>query len=111
MSASDPYVSFRIYTNWLVGTGGLTAKFLEDLKSDYGERLYFKYTFSDISSGFFVQAQERFKEYAAIEYQALDISQDPLEQGFKAGEYDLIIASNVCFQATLCGSNLYSRSF
>lgn len=100
------------------GTGGLTAKFLEHLESDYGERLYFKYTFSDISSGFFVQAQERFKKYAGIEYQALDISQNPLEQGFKAGEYDLIVASNVCFQATLCsrspsddGSNLYSRSF
>jgi len=89
------------------GTGGLTAKFLEHLKSDYGERLYFKYTFSDISSGFFVQAQERFKEYAGIEYQALDISQNPLEQGFKAGEYDLIVASNVCFQA----STLCSRSF
>ena len=82
------------------GTGGLTAKFLEHLKSDYDERLYFKYTFSDISSGFFVQAQQRFKEYAGIEYQALDISQNPLEQGFKPGEYDLIIASNVCFQAS-----------
>lgn len=89
------------------GTGGLTAKFLEHLKSDYSERLYYKYTFSDISSGFFVQAQERFKEYAGIEYRALDISQDPLEQSFKAGEYDLIIASNVCFQT----SNLCSRSF
>ncbi|KAH8596055.1 putative polyketide synthase [Bisporella sp. PMI_857] len=83
------------------GTGGLIAKFLEHLISDYGERLYFKYTFSDISSGFFVQAQERFKEYAGIEYQALDISQNPLEQGFKAGEYDLIVASNV-LHATPC---------
>lgn len=83
----------------MIGTGGLTNKFLSDLKSDYGERLYYKYTFTDVSSGFFVQAQERFKDYAGIEYQALDISQDPLEQGFKAGEYDLIIASNVSFQA------------
>lgn len=77
------------------GTGGLTARFLEHLKSDYGERLYFKYTFSDISSGFFAQAQERFKDYAGMEFQALDISQDPLEQGFQAGEYDVIVASNV----------------
>ena len=89
------------------GTGGLTAKILEHLKSDYGEHLYFKYTFSDISSNFLVQAQERFKEYAGIEYQALDISQDPLEQGFKAGEYNLIVASNVCFQASI----LCSQSF
>ncbi|KAK7703237.1 Mycolipanoate synthase [Diaporthe eres] len=77
------------------GTGGLTAKFLEQLKSDYGERLYLKYTFTDISSGFFVQAKERFADYQGIEYKALDISKNPLEQGFTAGEYDLIIASNV----------------
>ncbi|KAI3392455.1 hypothetical protein diail_5699 [Diaporthe ilicicola] len=77
------------------GTGGLTAKFLEQLKSDFGERLYLKYTFTDISSGFFVQARERFADYQGMEYKALDISKDPLEQGFTAGEYDLIIASNV----------------
>ncbi|KAJ4302895.1 Mycolipanoate synthase [Kalmusia sp. IMI 367209] len=77
------------------GTGGLTAKFLEQLKSEFGERLYLKYTFTDISSGFFVQAKERFKNYEGIEYQALDISKDPVEQGFNAGEYDLIVASNV----------------
>ncbi|PLB45036.1 putative polyketide synthase [Aspergillus steynii IBT 23096] len=77
------------------GTGGLTAKFLEQLRSDFDERLYLKYTYTDISSGFFVQAKERFKDYDGIEYKALDISRDPLEQGFNAGEYDLIIASNV----------------
>ncbi|PLB55540.1 putative polyketide synthase [Aspergillus steynii IBT 23096] len=77
------------------GTGGLTAKFLEQLKSDFDERLYLKYTYTDISSGFFVQAKERFKDYDGIEYKALDISRNPVEQGFNAGEYDLIIASNV----------------
>lgn len=77
------------------GTGGLTSKFLEQLQSDFGERLYLKYTFTDISSGFFVQAKQRFKDHEGIEYRALDISKDPLEQGFAAGEYDLIIASNV----------------
>ena len=79
------------------GTGGLTAKFLDHLRSDYGERLYLKYTFTDVSSGFFVQAKERFKDFEGIEYQALDISKSPLEQGFNAGEFDLIIASNVCY--------------
>lgn len=77
------------------GTGGLTAKILENLKSDFGERLYLKYTFTDISSGFFVQSKERFREYEGIEYRVLDISKDPLDQGFNSGEYDLIIASNV----------------
>ncbi|KAL4970621.1 type I polyketide synthase [Aspergillus stella-maris] len=77
------------------GTGGLTAKILQQLQSEYGERLYFQYTFTDVSSGFFVAAQERFKEYSGMEYKVLDISKDPLVQGFKEGEYDLIIASNV----------------
>ena len=79
------------------GTGGMTAKFLEMLKSDFGERLYLKYTFTDISSGFFVQAKERFRAYEAIEYKLLDISKDPMAQGFTPGEYDLIIASNVSY--------------
>ena len=77
------------------GTGGLTAKFLEQLKSDFGERLYLKYTYTDVSSGFFVQAKERFADHEGIEYKALDVSKNPLEQGFTAGEFDLIIASNV----------------
>ncbi|KAL4795380.1 acyl transferase domain-containing protein [Aspergillus venezuelensis] len=77
------------------GTGGLTAKILQQLQSEFGERLYFQYTLTDVSSGFFVAAQERFKEYFGMEYKVLDISKDPVAQGFKQGEYDLIIASNV----------------
>ncbi|EAW17483.1 putative polyketide synthase, partial [Aspergillus fischeri NRRL 181] len=77
------------------GTGGLTAKILKHLQSEFGERLYLQYTFTDVSSGFFVAAKERFKQYDAIEYKTLDISRNPLEQGFNAEEYDLVIASNV----------------
>ncbi|KAF2762537.1 putative polyketide synthase [Pseudovirgaria hyperparasitica] len=88
------------------GTGGITAKFLEHLRSDYGERLYWRYTFTDISSGFFIAAKERFKHYEGIQYQVLDISKDPRKQGFVAGGYDIIVASNVlhatpCLQDTL----------
>ncbi|KAI1860324.1 uncharacterized protein JN550_011590 [Neoarthrinium moseri] len=77
------------------GTGGLTAKILKELRSSFGDRLYLQYTFTDVSSGFFVAAQDRFKEFDAIEYKVLDISKDPVGQGFKAGDYDLVIASNV----------------
>ncbi|PYI33455.1 hypothetical protein BP00DRAFT_470507 [Aspergillus indologenus CBS 114.80] len=83
------------------GTGGLTAKVLSNLRSAYGERLYLQYTFTDISSGFFSAAKTRFQEYEAIEYKVLDISKNPLEQGFQGEEYDLIIASNV-LHATPC---------
>lgn len=83
------------------GTGGLTSKVLCGLEPEHEERLYGSYTFTDVSSGFFVQAQSRFKDSQAIEYKALDISQDPTLQGFQAGSYDLIIASNV-LHATPC---------
>ena len=77
------------------GTGGLTSKILQSLRSEYGERLYLSYTFTDVSSGFFVQAQDRFKHYDGIEYKVLDVSRDPTKQGFRESEYDLIVASNV----------------
>ena len=88
------------------GTGGLTEKFLEQLQSDFGERLYLKYTFTDISSGFFAQAKERFKDHEGIEFKALDISKNLLEQGFTTGEYDLIIASNACSHSSLSIPNI-----
>ncbi|KAK8017706.1 hypothetical protein PG993_014032 [Apiospora rasikravindrae] len=85
------------------GTGGLTSKILEALVADagFGERLYHQYTYTDVSSGFFVQSKERFRDFENIEYRVLDISRDPLEQGFDEGAYDLIVASNV-IHATPC---------
>jgi SAM-dependent methyltransferase len=77
------------------GTGGTTAKILEYLVSENRERMYFSYTYTDISSGFFVAARERFSDAQAIEYAVLDISHDPLDQGFEEHSYDLVIASNV----------------
>ncbi|KAL9618288.1 MAG: hypothetical protein Q9160_006999 [Pyrenula sp. 1 TL-2023] len=77
------------------GTGGLTAKILKQLQSEFGERLFLQYTFTDVSSGFFVAAQERFKEFDGIEYKVLDISKNPITQGFIPNDYDIIIASNV----------------
>ena len=77
------------------GTGGTTEQILRDLRATTGERTYSTYTFTDISAGFFVAAKERFKDVPDIEYSVLDISQDPLAQGFEAQSYDLIIATNV----------------
>jgi SAM-dependent methyltransferase len=58
--------------------------------------LYSKYTFTDISAGFFPAAKERFRGYKNIDYRVLDISKDPAEQAFADDEkYDLIIATNV----------------
>ncbi|KAL9609603.1 MAG: hypothetical protein Q9167_005646 [Letrouitia subvulpina] len=77
------------------GTGGTTSTILPHLKSAYGERMFGSYQYTDVSAGFFVQAKERFKDYQGIEYAILDISQDPIQQGFEAESFDLVIATNV----------------
>lgn len=56
---------------------------------------YSSYTFTDISVGFFEEAQETFKGHGRIIYEALDIERDPTTQGFTENSYDLVIASNV----------------
>lgn len=76
------------------GTGGSTSNILKFLTPG-NKRYYSKYTFTDISSGFFSAAKERFGMYSNIEYATLDISKDPFQQGFEDCQYDLIIATNV----------------
>lgn len=83
------------------GTGGTTAAVLPTLRSEFGERLYAKYTYTDISAGFFRDASNKFAEFEAVEYKVLDISKDPIAQGFEPESYDLIIAAN-CLHATPC---------
>lgn len=77
------------------GTGGTTLVALNALTAIKGEPLYASYTFTDISSGFFSAAKERFKHFPGLEFKTLDIGRDPGEQGFELGTYDLIVASNV----------------
>lgn len=79
------------------GTGGTTSEVLPALSKlkPYDDRNYLSYTFTDVSPGFFGSAKERFKDYEAMEYRVLDISKDPLDQGFTEGSYDVIVASNV----------------
>ncbi|KNG90606.1 putative polyketide synthase [Aspergillus nomiae NRRL 13137] len=77
------------------GTGGDTLVALQGLTLDHSNRLYSTYTFTDISPGFLLEAKEKYKSYPGMEYATLDISRDPVEQGFEPESYDLIIAANV----------------
>ena len=73
------------------GTGSATASVLPELPEGL-----FSYTYTDISAGFFAEAESRFGDGGGcIEYRPLDIEKDPVPQGFDAHAYDLIIASNV----------------
>ena len=71
------------------GTGSATASVLPELAEGC-----FDYTYTDISAGFFAEAEARFSN-DGIEYRPLDIEKDPIAQGFESHGYDLLIASNV----------------
>lgn len=72
------------------GTGGTTSYILEAL----GERA-FKYTFTDISHGFLLAAQQKFDGQGAMDYKTLDLQQDLIDQGEQPASYDVIVAANV----------------
>ncbi|KAF2651814.1 hypothetical protein K491DRAFT_606161 [Lophiostoma macrostomum CBS 122681] len=64
---------------------------LEELSRD-GRQLYSKYTFT--ARGI-IPSQAQTAKHVNIQYSILDLEKDPLEQGFEAGQYDLIVARNV----------------
>ncbi|KAJ5971450.1 Acyl transferase/acyl hydrolase/lysophospholipase [Penicillium vulpinum] len=70
------------------GTGGTTAKILS-------QTMYSTYTFTDISAAFFPAAKDRFNSHSNMIFKTLDITKDPLDQGFEPESFDLIIAANV----------------
>ena len=73
------------------GTGSATASVLPELPDGR-----FDYTYTDISAGFFAEAEARFGDGGGrIQYRTLDIEKDPIAQGFDSHGYDLLIASNV----------------
>ena len=56
----------------------------------------FDYMYTDISAGFFAEAEARFSTAdTSIDYRVLDIEKHPLDQGFETHGYDLVIAANV----------------
>ncbi|KAG9495698.1 hypothetical protein J7337_012254 [Fusarium musae] len=77
------------------GTGGTTETILRGLAQVHGLPAYSVYTFTDVSAGFFPAAKDRFSDASNMDFKVLDVSRNPLEQGFPGGTYDLIVAANV----------------
>ncbi|KAF2758046.1 hypothetical protein EJ05DRAFT_500564 [Pseudovirgaria hyperparasitica] len=76
------------------GTGGATKSVLRKALHES----FNSYTFTDVSTGFFEQTRGELNSLgldSRIIFDVLDISKDPISQGFKYGSYDLIIASYV----------------
>ncbi|KAF3058250.1 Lovastatin diketide synthase LovF [Daldinia childiae] len=79
------------------GTGGVSFPILESLGGSHDTSPHFtKYTFTDITTGYFEKAIEKLAPWTPfMEFRNLNIEQDPASQGFKEYSYDLIVASNV----------------
>lgn len=80
------------------GTGSATGYVIDALTYHDGWAnvcpRFSDYTFTDISPSFFEKAKEKY-DTDRMTFKTLDIEKDPLLQGFKAANYDLIIAANV----------------
>lgn len=75
------------------GTGGTTAIVLEQIQQ-FQPNVKFWYT--DIAAGFTRVGRREFSaKYDFMEFKALDVSKNPIEQGFMAQDFDIIICNNV----------------
>lgn len=80
------------------GTAGTTLPVIEALTRNgkEGHPSFADYTFTDISTGFFENARVKLAKWSQrISYKKLDISQNPAEQGFQLGDFDIVVAANV----------------
>lgn len=81
------------------GVGVATKACLEALGASghaSGSR-YARWDYTDISRSFFGKAATKFgEEGSRMQFKKLDIEEDPENQGFEAGSYDMIVAGWVC---------------
>ncbi|MEU7649172.1 SDR family NAD(P)-dependent oxidoreductase [Streptomyces huasconensis] len=76
------------------GTGGTTAALLPLLPRDRTH-----YCFTDMSAFFFSRAKSRFAGSGFVDYRTLDLARDPVEQGFTAHSFDLVVAGHALHTA------------
>lgn len=80
------------------GTASTTLPVLQQLGDEGGKTTprFSKWTFTDISAGWFENARNILGDWKSrVEYKVLDIENDPIEQGFEAESYDVVLAVNV----------------
>ena len=72
------------------GTGATTAHALPALPADRTH-----YVFTDLSPLFLARAKAKFASFPFVNFQLLDLEQDPSAQAIPLNSFDLVIASNV----------------
>lgn len=81
------------------GTGSMTKHVitvLQELERSTGTTHFLDYVYTDISPAFFAKAQTKFQDVLSrLQFKKLDITQNPADQGFDLGSYDIVIAASV----------------
>ncbi len=72
------------------GTGGLASQVLPLL-----ERGLHSYVFSDVSGSFFPAARQKLSAFPEVDFKAFDLDRSGIEQEFEAGNFDIILGTNV----------------
>ncbi|KAF2258046.1 hypothetical protein CC78DRAFT_622136 [Lojkania enalia] len=71
------------------GTGSVTARILDTCP-------FASYTFTDVSTSFLGPAKVQFSRHIDnMSFRTLDLDQDPMQQGFLPGSFEIIVAANV----------------
>ncbi|KAH8688610.1 hypothetical protein BGW36DRAFT_421267 [Talaromyces proteolyticus] len=93
MMDSSGYMANMVQQIIGAGTGGMTTHIFDRVDA------FHSYTYTDISSGFFEQAQQKFAKWpnhsSRLTFQSLDIEKDIESQGFTPHSYDLVVAGAV----------------
>ena len=71
------------------GTGGTSSSLLRVLPADRTD-----YLFTDVSEAFLERARVRFATYPQVRFGRYDLEQEPALQGYKAGQFDVIVSAN-----------------
>ena len=83
------------------GTGATTRTILETLILHEDQEIctprYSQYDFTEISTSLLKEAQDSFQHQKRMNFKVLNVEEDPLNQNFGAGFYDMIVAAHVSF--------------
>ncbi|PLB53959.1 hypothetical protein P170DRAFT_504824 [Aspergillus steynii IBT 23096] len=88
------------------GAGSSTARILDGLITENGERLYSQYMVTDAIPGLVSQLKQRFEGVPKLECTTLDISKSATDQGFTKNSYDLVVVCNVLYETPILSQSL-----
>lgn len=86
-----------------IGSGtGSSAEVVTSALTEGERPRWSQYDYTDVSPGFFSNAQQRFAKFAhCMQFRVLDAASDLSDQGFEESSYDLVVAGNVGFYRAL----------